>query len=109
MLLEGAQSSLYVYRVLKVLLLVKKVKEVDFCECKEVREGITAYLKHKLRSPSTQSVLVNMPIKIKIGTVHKNEKETRQRNTKTQLGTQKEEREIVVWSLRPSLPTNKLS
>jgi hypothetical protein len=37
--------------------LVKKVKEVDFCECKEVREGITAYLKHKLRSPSTQGVL----------------------------------------------------
>jgi hypothetical protein len=50
-----------------------------------------------------------MPIKIKIGTVHKNEKKARQRNTKTQLGTQKEEREIVVWSLRPSLPTNKLS
>jgi hypothetical protein len=50
-----------------------------------------------------------MPIKIKTGTVHKNEKETRQRNTKTQLGTQKEERKIVVWSLRPSLPTNKLS
>ena len=59
MLFEGAQSSLYVFRVLEVYSrnLVKKVKEVDFCECKEVREGITAYLKHKLRSPSTQSVL----------------------------------------------------